>query len=289
MLLTELANAFLQRDTLASAIRRVLVLSCASLIVVVVFSETAEAQLGNTVPKNIYYAAKQDLHSGDFKSAENGLLRAANSSIKIGNKRWIDSICPYAMLGELYYQQGKLAASLQMHEAALQVFLTNQDWLLRLQYPRLAQSNDRIQQRITWGTRTTAMAAFPDSMGSREGNIDLLSTFEFGGVVSAPHVRSVDAVEVARCLATSLRRRAILLGATSSVSPMSAQLSAAISRTTPPATHWVNSWVEVLYGLAQFNEGQRKNGIGNLAAGAVTGNFDHPLTGIALLLSLIHI
>jgi len=283
MRLIELANAFRERVVYGSAARKSSVVSLTLLIAFSFFGDRANAQLGSTVPKNIYYAAKRDLHAGNFRAAENGLLRAANSSIRIGNKRWIDSICPYSMLGELYYRQGKLAASLKMHEAALQVFLTNQDWLNRLQYARLAPSNDRIVNRITWGARATAMAEFPDSMGSQEGTFDLQNSFQFGGVVAAPHLRSVDAVEVARCLATSLRRRAILLGDTCGVSPMSSKLSAAISRTTPPASHWVSSWVEVLYGFGQLNEGQRKNGIGHLAAGAVAGNFDHPLTGIALL------
>ncbi len=283
MRLTELVTVVLSsQTTFRSFIQR----STATVLGLLVFFafNAAEAQLGNTVPRTIYYAAKQDFHSGQFRDAENGLRRALSSSIKIGNKRWIDSICPYSILGELYYRQGNLTASLKMHEEALNVFLANQDWLMRLQYSRLAQSNDRIVQRITWGTRTTGMAAFPDSMGSQEGStLELISAFEFGGAVNAPHVRSVDAVEVARCLATSLRRRAILLGTTSSVSPKSSQLSGAVSRTNPPANHWVNSWVEVFYGLSQINEGQRKSGVGHLAAGAVTGGMDHPLTGIALL------
>lgn len=243
----------------------------------------ATAQIGNALPRETYYLAKRDYYAGQFKSAERGFLRSLKSGLRIGNKRWIDSICSYTMLGELYYRQGNLAGALQSHEAALEIFLANQNWMNRLRYPPIGASNDRVQTRITWGTRPTAMGNYPDSMSSQEGTFDLQTSFQVGGPVNPAHMRSVDAVEVARCLAVSLRRRALLLGHSTSVSPMSAKLSNAVSRTNPPATHWANAWVEVLFGMAQLNEGLRKESVAHLAAGVVAGNFDHPLTGIALL------
>lgn len=240
------------------------------------------AQVGSTVPRDSYYLAKRDLYAGQFLRAERGFTRSLNSAVKFGNRRWIDSICSYSMLGEIYYRQGKLAASLQSHELALGVFLTNQDWLVRLRYPQIVQSADRIQARIGWGQRPTLMGSFPDSMGSQEGN-DIQAAFQFGGALNAPNIRSVDAVEVAYCLANSLRRRSHLLGDACSVSPMSPQLTAAISRTNPPGKHWVNAWIEVLFGLGKMNENLHKQAVGHLATGILAGNFDHPLTGIALL------
>ena len=241
------------------------------------------AQIGSTLPRETYYFAKRDYYAGNFRSAERGFLRSLKGGLRIGNQRWIDSICSYTMLGELYFRQGNLAGALQSHEAALEVFLANQDWLNRLRYPLIVASNDRIQTRINWGARATALGNFPDSMSSLEGSFDLSTSFQVGGPVNPAHMRSVNAAEVARCLAVSLRRRALLLGDATGVSPMSSKLSNAVSRTNPPATHWVNAWVEVLFGMAQMNAGLRKEGVAHLATGVTAGNFDHPLTGIALL------
>ena len=243
----------------------------------------AQAQIGGTLPRQTYYIAKRDYYAGSFRTAEREFLRSLKSGLRIGNRRWIDSICSYSMLGELYFRQGKLAAALQSHEAALGIFLANQDWMNRLRYPQILASNDRIQTRIGWGTRATAMGRFPDSMSSQEGTFDLQLSFQVGGPLNPAHMRSVDGVEVARCLAISLRRRALLLGPTTSISPLSAKLSQAVLRTSPPTQHWANAWVEVLYGLAQLNEGLRPEAVAHLTTGAVAGTFDHPLTGIALL------
>jgi hypothetical protein len=162
-------------------------------------------QVGSSVPKNGYYAAKRSYYVGEYRVAERGFLQSFRSGVRIGQSRWIDSICYYAMLGEVYFHQGKLAKSLESYERAIQVHLSNSGWMSRLRYPRIGPSSDRIQDRIGWGNRPTLMGDFSETMGSLEGSFDLATPFQIGGAVNPAHMRSVDAVEVTRCLAVSLR------------------------------------------------------------------------------------
>ena len=252
-------------------------------LAVVAVCSNSLAQIGGTTPRSQYYLGKQAYYEGNYVTAERGFIRSLKSGVRIGQVRWIDSVCYYTMLGEVYLHQGLLARSLEMHELAIQVHLTNPGWMGRLTYPRIVPSNDRIQARILWGQRPTPMGAFPDSMNSLEGTLDLSNTFQFGGAVNPAHTRSVDAVEVFRCLAVSLRRRSQLLGPTAPLSKQTGRIMASLEAVTAPPGHWVASWVEVLYGLALFSDAQSNEGIAHLNAGLTVAGFDHPLTGIALL------
>lgn len=244
---------------------------------------SVRAQVGRTVPRQIYYQGKFAFFMGEYRDAERAFTNAIKSANRIGQSRWIDSICGYAMLGEVYYHQGKLAASLEAHEAAISVHLVNTGWLSRLQYPQLQPTNSRIEAKIAWGQRPSMMAALPDSISSLEGTFDLTTPFEIGGAVNPAHMKSVDAVEVVRCLAVSLRRRAELLGPTAGFSSSSTDITNSFAEVLAPPGHWVAAWVETLYGLALMGMGRDKEGASHLAKGRLAGSLDHQLTGIALL------
>ena len=253
------------------------------LVLLTMGATTAHAQIGNRVPREIFYQAKAAYYGGEYRDAERGFERALKSGTRIGQARWIDSICAYSMLGELYYRGGNLSAALKSHELAINVHLANRGWMGRIRYPQIKPSNDLIQSRIGWGQRATIMGELPDSMSSMEGTTNLATPFEVGGVVNPAHMRAVDAVEVTRCLAVSLRRRAELLGPTAGLATFSAEISNSFAEILPPGGQWVTDWVETLYGLALLGTGRKKEAAAHLATGRITGNFDHPLTGIALL------
>ena len=247
------------------------------------FTNAGFAQIGRTLPRQTYYQARIAHYMGEYREAVRGFQRSIKSSTRIGQTRWIDSICSYSMLGETLYRQGNFAGALESHELAIQVHLANRGWMGRLRYPSLQPSQRRFRVPIAWGQRPTLMGDLPDSMGSLEGTFDLQTPFQIGGAVNPAHMRSIDAVEVARCLAVSLRRRAELLGPTAGVSPLSAEIANSFANISPPAGHWVSAWVETLYGLALIGNGRGKEAAAHLAAGVTHGNLDHPLTGIALL------
>jgi len=246
-------------------------------------TDSVFAQVGRTVPRQIYYQGKFAFYMGEYRDAERAFASAIKSANRIGQSRWIDSICGYSMLGEVYYHQGNLAASLEAHEAAISVHLVNTGWMSRLRYPQLQPTNSRIEAKIAWGQRATMMAALPDSISSLEGTLDLTTPFEIGGAVNPAHMKSVDGVEVVRCLAVSLRRRAELLGPTAAFSSSSTDITNSFAEVLAPPGHWVAAWVETLYGLALMGMGRDKEGASHLAKGRLAGNLDHQLTGIALL------
>jgi len=244
----------------------------------------ASAQFGTSrVPRDDYYLAKVAFYEGDYRAAFRGFTRSLKTGVRIGQARWLDSVCYFSALGEFHFQQGNLVGALEAHESAIQVHLQNPGWMSRLSYPRIGPSTDRVQLKIRWGTLPTAMAELPDSMNSLEGSFDLQTPFEIGGAVNPAHTRRVDAVEVFRSLAVSLRRRAELLGDTSPIPRKTQTITSSFSSLTVPTGHWIGSWVEVLYGLALLSEGQNKEAIAHLESGTTSRALHHPLTGIALL------
>lgn len=240
-------------------------------------------QVRRSVPTEGYYYAKRDFYAGDYRAAERGFRQSLRSGPRVGTARWVDAICYYAMLGEVYFHRGQLKQALELHEQALQWHLQNGDWLARIRYPSIAATNKPIRAQIGWGNRSTIVGQFPDTMGSMEGTLNVEQSFQVGGAVNPAHMRSVDAVEVIRCLAISLKRRGELLGPTAPLSKLGAQVTSSLSDVAAPSGHYSSSWVEVLYGLALLAQGQSKSAMPHLRLGTVAGNYDHPLTGIALL------
>lgn len=240
-------------------------------------------QVGRSVPREGYYYAKREFYAGQYLSAEKGFRQSIRSGLRIGTTRWIDAICYYSMLGELYFHRGQLEQSLELHEQAINWHLSNGEWLARLRYPTISPTNRPIRAAIGWGTRPTTLGEFPDSMSSLEGTLNLETPFQVGGAVNPAHMRSVDAVEVVRCLAMSLKRRAELLGPTSPLSSLGSRITNSFSNLSAPTGHWSAAWIEVLYGLALLGQGDRQGAMSHLRIGTTAGSFDHPLTGIALL------
>ena len=53
----------------------------------------ALADLGDDIPKAGYYAAVNELYTGDYHHAERDFRSLVRGAIKTVNARWIDSIC----------------------------------------------------------------------------------------------------------------------------------------------------------------------------------------------------
>ena len=256
-----------------------LAVSCLSLIC----SASAEAQVRG-YPKNSYYLAKREFYAGEYRDAERGFQQALRGgSLRVGAARWIDSICYYTMLGELSFHRGQLQRSLELHELAIAVHLANPNWMVKLRYPPLKPASRVLRAPIAWGQRATIRSELPDSIHSFEGNVDLEQPFRTGGVVNTAHTRKIDASEVVRCLAVSMKRRAELLGFTATLSAQSSKITDSFAGIAMPVGHWAANWVEVLYGLALLGDGKSDEAAAHLRKGATAGNFDHVLTGIALL------
>ena len=76
--------------------------------------------------------------------------RETQRGVHTPQSRWIDSICYYAMLGEVLYQEGRNADALAQFDQACQVLLAYPNWLLQV----------RFQQRRTASPTQIGPAVF---------------------------------------------------------------------------------------------------------------------------------
>ncbi len=90
--------------------------------------------LDRTVPPMTYYNAFNLLYDGDYELALKAFEADSRSSIKTAQSRWIDSICYETMCGECYFQMGMFDEALQHYTAALQLFKTFPDWMMKVQF-----------------------------------------------------------------------------------------------------------------------------------------------------------
>ena len=88
-----------------------------------------------TTPPAAYYAAFGYFYDGDYPDALKAFQAEGRSSIKNAQSRWIDSICYETMCGECYFQMGILDKALQHYTAALQLYKTFPDWMMKVQFP----------------------------------------------------------------------------------------------------------------------------------------------------------
>ncbi|MBA3485411.1 MAG: hypothetical protein H0T51_26750, partial [Pirellulales bacterium] len=105
-----------------------------------------------------------------------------------------------------------------------------------------------------------------------------------GGVLQAPQFWPINVVEVLRCTALAIRRRNEILGPLGAHDAISKNLVVNLSRGGAPPNHWSNAWIDLNRGLALIGVGNIEQGLQLLDRGTlVAGQFDHPLTCIALL------
>ena len=153
-----------------------------------------------------------EFYEGEFRSAATGFNRT--SRIKSPEGEWIDSICHRAMLGECFYQMGQARQALQQYDIALSLFANNPQWMLRLYMPNVLPQSFRSNRKVTWGpsSRQMAMGKTPESVTIFRGHS---TTFWFcSRTVQPAMLTPINAREIVRCLALSIRRRTELLGVT---------------------------------------------------------------------------
>ena len=248
----------------------------------------AMAQVGDrTVPGDMYFLSFRPYYAGEYKAAARAFRDAAAGGIQDLGVRWVDSICYHTMIGECHYRMGELPQALDRYEAALNLYLMHNDWLLRIDFPRnLSASGRTVRSTIRWGAskRPSVLGHFPDSMLSAQGRLDNETVLRQGGVVQAPRFIPVDVKEVVRCTVLAMRRRRDLLGPACPHSPFTNRLLAAAATRPGPANHWSRAWVDVQLGVAYAAAGKTPQAIAELRRSLlIAGQYDHPMTGVALL------
>ncbi|QDS97605.1 CHAT domain-containing protein [Adhaeretor mobilis] len=256
---------------------------------IVLPADTAIAQLtrADTTPSQAYFAGIEDLYRGDYQDAGRTFTREARGAIKTVNARWIDSICYYALLGETYYQQGRPLEALQHFDIAANHYLQNPGWLLSVEFQQPPRVDTNLTRQVApWGRsqRQFTPGGFSKTMKIRQGGFDAQKISREGGVVRNLQFWQINAIEVLRCTALTMRRRNEILGPLGVYDPISKDMLQRLSRGGAPPNHWSNAWIDILRGIAHAGVGEHKQALQRLERGTIlAGQFDHPLTGVALL------
>src|SRR4051812_41977811 len=182
----------------------------AAIVLALLVAGTAAAQLGDEIPHGSYYAAVRAVYSGEYKTAAKELARETQRGIHSPTTRWIDSICYYAMLGEVLYHQGRNTEALNQFDQACELLISYPNWLLQVRFQQNPRPDpNRARRTPTWGRseRAFAIGQFPATEQVLVGDLDAQRVIQQGGVYRTPMLLRVNAVEVMRMAALAIRRR----------------------------------------------------------------------------------
>ena len=104
------------------------------------------------MPREDYFLSFRPYYDGEYAVAARAFRSAAKSGVRSSVGRWVDSICYHTMLGECYYHMGQLTLALEQYDAALKLYLANQDWMLRIKFPpdiRPSSGSRTVQSTIS--------------------------------------------------------------------------------------------------------------------------------------------
>jgi CHAT domain-containing protein len=234
-------------------------------------------------PPPAYYSAFRPFYDGDYADA----LRMFQSELR-GNVRSIDSICFEAMCGECYFQMGILDQALLHYTNALELYRRAPDWLLRVQFgsATIRPMSSSSRKVVPWGasSRQSKLGTYPNTEKALQVTIDANQTIKRNTVVQQGLYYPITPQEIVRCTALALRRRAALLGPAGKFDSLSNDLIAAFSRAVGPPNHWSGAYVDLERGLAMVQGCREGQAIAYLRRSELAaGEFDHPLTSVAIL------
>jgi tetratricopeptide (TPR) repeat protein len=241
-----------------------------------------------TVPGTDYFMVMRELEEGEYKDAYKHFSDTWRGALKDVDGRWIDSICHHAMIGESLYRMGQTGEALDHYTQAINLFLRYPTWLIRVQWDSVSvtPSGQATNLRpVPWGKsrRKSRPGHIPDKMAVGIGNIDNSDVVRRGGVVRNPYLRPVVGAEIVRATALAIRRRREILGPVCRHDALTAKLLSTFSQSLTPQRHWSESWVALEAGLAYASFDQTQQALEALKrAEVVGGQFDHPLTSVAL-------
>lgn len=246
--------------------------------------QTVHAQ-ARSYPNEGYYTALGPFEDGDYATAAEVFEASGRSAVRGPGGRWIDSICYFTMQGECHYRMGNNAKALELYTAAAQLYVTQRNWLLQVEFPvQLGPIQRPPRPAISWGA---------SRRGSRPAQIPQRLLITQGGFAAAvgndaisigSQAFSLDATEIMRCTALAMYRRYELMGHTCPHDPLTGQLVDVLSRRPAPPNHWSQAWVSTLLGIAYASAGKPVQATTELENSLIIlQQYDHTLTPIALL------
>lgn len=250
-------------------------------------SVVAQLSSGGQVPQPLYYTGLALLHEGEFRDALQAFDSCYRSAMKFGTRRFMDSVCYLAMMGECYYHMGQLDKAYESYSAAVELALSYPTWMNQVILPPTgATPLSTANRAIPWGQRSRAnpLGQVPSTGLYTYAQIIVDPSLIERGAIVPQEARAINVLEIMKCTALALRRRIELLGPLSLADPLSKPASGVFSAQYTQPNHWSQCWGDLLAGLAAMSEGRIDAAIPLLTRSTtVGGQFEHQLSGIALI------
>ena len=186
-----------------------------------------QTQPSSSLPSASYLLGFQPFFEGEYRDAERIFRRNSRSAYRIGQNRYLDSICYWTMQAECYYHMGNYAEAITLYEQSLNLYLSHPNWQNRIENRAITIQPDTsavARARVNWGTssRLKGVARVPDFQ-VRFGNRDVVTVLQQGGILQDAENRLVNVTEIMRCVALCLHRRRVIKGPTTKIDPLTAR------------------------------------------------------------------
>ena len=264
-----------------------------AVLVTLIGSSACLAQSSSSLPDTGYFLGFRRFFEGEYRDAERIFRRNSRSAYRIGQNRYVDSICYWTMQAECYYHVGNYAEAITLYEQALNLYLDHQTdrWQSNIQTQALKFQRDNAavaRAGITWGTskRIRGVARIPDGFQVRFGSPDVITVIQQGGVLQEAENRLVNVTEIMRCVALCLHRRRVIKGPTTKIDPLTARLVAGLSRNDIITGDGsiLGCYNGVCLGIAYASQEEWAKATSVMKNSIVlNGGLDHPLTPVGLL------
>ena len=261
-----------------------------AVLVSLIGSTQCKAQ-SSTLPNQNYFRGFPQFFEGDYKDAAREFRSASRSAYKIGNQRYVDSICYWTMQAECFYHMGNYAEAINLYEQALNLYLFHQNtgWQTKLntQAVKVQADNTAVAQaRINWGVskRMTGVARVPQSFQAQFGSLDVVGAIRKGGVVQDAQIRLVNVTEIMRCVALCLHRRHYIKGPIAKIDPLTSRIVSGMQKGVAGDGSVLGSYNGVCLGIAYASQEEWGKASQILKRSLkLSGGLDHPLTPVGLL------
>ena len=243
-----------------------------------------QGQRGSSIPSASHYKSVQLAAQGNFAAAADLCRDELGSATKIGQQRWIDSICYYAMLGECEFVTGNADEALDAFESAIDIYMSSPDWIARVEYPTGTRHGEGPVPPWGAGARNLPLGIFPNDAMIRLGDPITDERIKQGGMLKSPELRKIDPTEILRCTALALRRRNEILGPLTPYDHRTRPIVECFSKRAVSRNHWSSPLLDVLLGIALEGAGKHEEAVDRLNKSLLMeGGYNHFLASGALL------
>ncbi len=257
-----------------------LFLAVAALFIAESFASSLFAQAVGEAPRSEYYLAREMYEAGRLADASEGFQLTLARSMKVREQPWIDSIPPLVMLGEAYFQSGKVAQAMEQYDAALMIALGFPDWIDQVSVaPELLPYESKLKG-INWfiPSRASQVMGIPEP-----GQLTVNPGGAGAGQPMAVTTR-VDTAEILRSMGLAVIRRGEILGPLAVHSPLAEQLNLLFERNLSQPAPWAKSAWRLLQGFQALSVPGSADPIALISEHAVTrDDAEYFMTPLALI------